>query len=248
MQKLLITVPVYNESLVLDANIRTLHTWCGSALTDFDWEIVIADNGSTDTTRDQAATLARELPQVRVFHTDERGRGQVLRRAWAATPADLYTYMDADLATDLGSYRTLVDTLARGEADVAIGSRLAAGSQVDRSAMRELTSVLYNQLARLVLGWPVRDAQCGSKGATREVIDSVLPKTRDPHWFWDTEFLAHAHADNFRIIELPVTWVETRTAGRKSKVSVVRTALGYMRSLAHLRWQLWRNRRRTPMP
>ena len=80
----LITLPVYNESMVLDASVRTVHAWCNMHLSNFDWNILIADNGSTDDTLARAHALATALDRISVFHTDERGRGQALRRAWLA--------------------------------------------------------------------------------------------------------------------------------------------------------------------
>lgn len=235
---LLLTLPVYNESVILEQSVRTVHAWLSEHASDFAWQIQIADNGSTDNTFRLAEQLKKSLSRVSVFHTDEKGRGQVLRRAWQSAEADFYTYMDIDLAVDLKDYKNLIQILKKKEADVVIGSRLMAGARVERSPLRELTSRVYNWLVGLFVGLRVRDTQCGFKGITKEAARAVLSETRDSQWFWDTEMLALAASKGYRIQEVPVDWVETRTKGRKSKVAIVSTILNYVWNLFVLRLRL----------
>lgn len=235
--KLLVSLPVYNESAILEQSVRTVHEWCNRNCSPFDWELIIADNGSTDDTLLKANALARELPRVSVFHTDEKGRGQVMKRLWQSHEADIYTYMDVDLAVDLKAFMPLIESLATNEADVAIGSRFLKNARVKRSALREFTSRAYNFLVYLFLRLRVVDTQCGFKGINKKTVEVVLAKTTDPSWFWDTELLALAQYQGLRTKEIPVEWVETRTAGRKSKVALFNTIMNYL-------WNLWQLRKK----
>src|SRR5207245_2061622 len=80
-----------------------------------------------------------------------KGRGRALRAAWGSSPAGVVCYMDVDLSTDLAALLPLVAPLVSGHSDVAIGTRLAHGARIERSAKRELISRAYNALLRVAL-------------------------------------------------------------------------------------------------
>lgn len=93
-----------------------------------------------------------------VVPRDAAGRGGALRAAWLASEADILSYMDVDLSTDLTCLPALLAPLLAGTADVAIGSRLLPGSKTTRGWKRELLSRGYNRLLRAALGLRVADA------------------------------------------------------------------------------------------
>src|SRR6201990_601704 len=160
-----IVVPVYNEQAALAGSIRRLHRVLGDEL-PYAWRIVIADNASTDGTLALARGLAAELPHVDVLHLDAKGRGRALRAAWSASDADVLCYMDVDLSTDLRALLPLVAGIVSGHSDVAIGTRLAAGSRGERGPTRELISRSYNALLHLIPRARFSDAQCGFKATS----------------------------------------------------------------------------------
>jgi len=85
----------------LDApRVRRLHEYLASRF-PFSARITIADNASTDATADIADRLSEELPDVRVVHLAEKGRGRALRAAWSGSDAQVLAYMDVDLSTGL---------------------------------------------------------------------------------------------------------------------------------------------------
>jgi glycosyltransferase involved in cell wall biosynthesis len=226
-----IVVPVHNEQLVLAASIRRLHMHARAALSDLDVLITIADNASTDQTPALARQLSDELEGVSLLRIEHQGRGRALCTAWGASDAELVAYMDVDLSTDLEALAPLLAPLLRGEADLAIGSRLAPGAQVERCLKRELISRAYNRLLRLLLHTRCSDAQCGFKAARREAIVPLLDRIESQTWFFDTELLYLAERGGVEIFELPVRWVEDRD----SSVRIVVTAIENMRGIARLR-------------
>ena len=138
--------------------------------------------------------------------------------------------MDVDLSTDLRALLPLVAPLVSGHSDVAIGTRLARGSQVVRGAKRELISRTYNRILRLTLGARFSDAQCGFKAIRADAARRLLPAVRDEAWFFDTELLVLAQREGLRIHEVPVDWVDDPD----SRVDIVRTALDDLRGIARL--------------
>jgi putative flippase GtrA len=224
-----IVVPVYNEHAVLAQSIRRLHAYLSSEF-PFTWRIVIADNASTDDTLAIAHGLAAELRGVEVLHLPQKGRGRALRAAWSTSDAEIVAYMDVDLSTDLRALLPLVAPLLSGHSDLAIGSRLAPGARVARSAKREFISRSYNDILRSVLRARFSDAQCGFKAARADVVRDLLPAVADEGWFFDTELLVLAQRRGLRVHEVPVDWVEDPD----SRVDIAATAWSDLRGVARL--------------
>jgi putative flippase GtrA len=178
--------------------------------------------------------LANEVQGVRAVHLERKGRGLALRAAWSASEAPVVAYMDVDLSTDLDALLPLVAPLLSGHSDVAIGSRLAAGSRVVRGPKREAISRTYNLLLKAMLRSGFSDAQCGFKALRTDVAKALLPLVEDEGWFFDTELLVLAEENGLRIHEVPVDWVDDPS----SSVDVVRTARDDLAGI-------WRMLRRT---
>jgi glycosyltransferase involved in cell wall biosynthesis len=224
-----VVVPVFDEERVLAQSIHRLHRFLSAGL-PFAWRIVIADNASTDRTPEIARALAGELTGVEVLRLAHKGRGRALRAAWGSSHADVVAYMDVDLSTDLRALLPLVAPLVSGHSDVAIGTRLAHGSQVVRGAKRELISRTYNRILHFTLRARFSDAQCGFKAVRGDVARRLLPQVRDEGWFFDTELLTLAQRDGLRIHEVPVDWVDDPD----SRVAIVKTAVDDLKGVARL--------------
>ncbi len=224
-----VVVPVYNEQDSLERSIRVLYSTLGELFED-PWRITIADNASTDATLDIARRLAAEFESVEVLHLDEKGRGRALKRAWLDSPARVVAYVDVDLSTDLRALPPLVAPLLSGHSDLAIGTRLAKGSRVQRGPKREFISRSYNVLLRHTMGVTFSDAQCGFKAMRREAAARLLPVVEDTGWFFDTELLIIAERAGLRIHEVPVDWVDDEN----SSVDVVGTAVADLKGLARV--------------
>jgi glycosyltransferase involved in cell wall biosynthesis len=231
--KVLVAIPVYNEAGQLGDSVREVHGFLG-AQARFDWEILIVNNGSTDGTLAIARGLTRDLPGVRVFHLDQKGRGGALSQAWAQRAADILTYMDVDLSTEIEAFPRLVEPLLSGACDLATGSRLLRESRTTRCLRRDLLSHGYNWLVRACFHTQFSDAQCGFKAITRRAARELLPLVHDTGWFWDTELLVIAEKLGYRIFDLPVRWVEDRD----SRVKVWSTVIHDLRGIIRLRRRL----------
>ena len=225
-----IVIPVYNEERTLAAAVYRLHDFLSRHL-PLAWQITIADNASTDLTPEIAEALTDSLDRVHMLRLERKGRGRALRAAWSASPARVVAYMDVDLSTDLRALPPLLAPLLSGHSQVAIGSRLAAGSRVTRGAKREVISRAYNLLLRAYSGARFSDAQCGFKAARRDAAAFLVPMIEDDGWFFDTELLLLAQSFDMRIHEVPVRWVDDPD----SRVDIVRTALDDWRGLRRMK-------------
>jgi glycosyltransferase involved in cell wall biosynthesis len=206
--RVLLTIPVHNEADRLYDSVQRLRT--GMASTGLDFQLAIAEDGSTDGTSAVLDRLESELPDLLVQRIPERsGRGLALRRLWAAVEAEAYVFVDADLPAEPKAIADVVRALDHG-ADVATGSRYSPGARVHRPPLRNAVSRGYNELVRLMFNEPIRDHQCGLKAFRRSALADLLPLSKEDSWAWDTEILVLAHARGLRVVEIPIDWTEFR--------------------------------------
>ena len=239
--KLLVTIPVYNEERALPVSIPALHSFLAENLPDYDWIIEVADNASIDNTPEVGMALAEQFSRVRYLRLEQKGRGRALKKSWMESDADICSYMDVDLSTNLESFPPMVDALAHKGYDIGTGSRLMRGANTERSFKREIISRSYNFMVKLFFFTKFSDAQCGFKAVTRQVIDALIPEIDDNVWFFDSELLIIGEKCGYRIFDVPVKWIEDLD----TRVKIVRTALDDINGLLRVRKNLWQGRYRT---
>jgi len=204
-QRVSVVLPAYNEAKRLENAVRKVEEYLKKL--GYDYEIIIAEDGSTDGTDEIARRLARDNPRIRHIHSDERlGRGRALTRAFKEAKGNIVVYMDVDLSTDLEHLKELINAILDSY-DVATGSRLVEGSKTKRPLKRDIASRGYNFLVRLLLRSKIHDHQCGFKAFRKDAILKISEKVRDTHWFWDTETLVVAQRLGYSVKEIPVRWV-----------------------------------------
>lgn len=198
------------------------------------FEIIIAEDGSTDGTDRIARELASKYQRVLHLHSDIRqGRGKALNRAFKASSGKILVYIDVDLATDMKHLSELISAIREGY-DFATGSRMLLGSQVKRSFKRGFASYGFNFLTRLFLRSKIHDHQAGFKAFKREPLFNLLDEVSDEHWFWDTELLVRAQKKGYSVKEFPVKWEH----GGTSKVDLINDIIGMGSQIFRLWWEL----------
>jgi hypothetical protein len=129
----------------------------------------------------------------------------------------------------------LIEPILNNEADLVCGSRFVRGVRVERRWLREAASLAYRMLQRTVLRLPVKDAQCGFKAISTDAARILLPLLREDGWMFDTELLALAKVHQFRVREIPITWIEHRDPNHRSAISVFRDGWGFVRGVFRIR-------------
>jgi hypothetical protein len=224
-----VVIPVHNEETDLEPCVRRLHSYLTRQF-PYAFRITVADNASVDRTPEVAARLAAEVAEVEVVTLVAKGRGRALNHAWSHSDARVLAYMDVDLSTGLAALLPLVAPLISGHSDLAIGSRSARNSGVERGAKRELISRSYNLILRTTTAARFSDAQCGFKAIRADVARRLLPMVEDTGWFFDTELLTLAERAGLRVHEVPVDWVDDPD----SHVDIVPTAIADLKGIVRL--------------
>ena len=225
-----IAIPVYNEEKDLPRSIDILSKFLRDNLEN-PWHIIIADNGSTDNTLSVAEMLSNKYTGVSCVHIPQKGRGRALSQVWLQSTADIVSYMDVDLSTELIHLPQLVNAIEEGS-HIAIGSRLIKGSKVKRPFKREFISRSYGTLIRAMFFTPFKDAQCGFKALSRGAVNVLVPLVKNSNWFFDSELLIIAASRGFRIKEIPVNWEDDPD----SRVRILPTAWEDIKGLVRLRF------------
>ena len=228
-----VVLPAYNEADVLEIAVTQIST----ALKEigYSYEIIIAEDGSTDGTDKKAAMLAEIVPFVRHIHREKRlGRGTALNNAFRQSNGEVLVYMDLDLATDLKYLKPLVEAIRIEGYDFSTGSRMLPESKAERTLRRSISSKTYNFLVRHMLGSKLRDHQCGFKAFKREPLIKLLDEVEATHWFWDTEIIVRAQRHGYRIKEVPVEW----KSGQDTKVHLFKDSWNMFWQIVALWWKL----------
>lgn len=207
-----VVMPLHNEAPVLSANFPKLKKALDAM--GLDYEIILAEDGSTDNTRQIAEGLSSG--RVKILTSEKRlGRGLALKKAIRAARGDIVVYMDADLATDLSYLQPLIAQMEKG-ADIATGSRLVSGSKVHgRSFLREFFSRGFNLMLRLMFKTSLYDHQCGFKAFRKSEILPLLDEVKDRQWFWDSELFIRAQKKGLKVVEIPVEWTDRKDSSVK---------------------------------
>jgi len=229
MPQLDIVLPVYNEEHVLAGSVEKLRAYLQEHDFPYTWRIVIADNASTDGTLAAGEALAAQLDDVEVIHLPQKGRGRALRKAWLESDAGAACFMDIDLSTHLDGLEPLARAVLDEGYDVATGSRMTRGSQIERSIGREITSRGFILLIKLLFFVKLSDTQCGFKAISRQAAQELVPRIENEEWFFDTELLLLAEKGGYRVKDIPIRWVEDTDTRVNVPMTILEDLAGLLR-------------------
>lgn len=196
-----------------------------------DWEIVIVDDGSTDSTPELADQLAERDSRIRaVHHPYNRGYGSAWRSGFAAARGEYLMCMDSDGQFDLGDISLLLPYINHYD--------IVAGYRIDRQdpPHRKLNAAIFHMAVKALFSVPLRDLDCGFKIFRAELIHSL--RLCSPGALINLEIQTLARQRGATVIEVGVNHYPRR-AGTPSgaRLSVILQA---MSEILVLRARLWR--------
>jgi dolichol-phosphate mannosyltransferase len=222
--RVVVCLPTYNERDNVEPMVRAL----GDVLPAGAGVLVI-DDASPDGTGAVADSLAAELPYVDVLHRARKdGLGPAyldgFRRA-LADGAELVLEMDCDFSHDPADVPRLI--AAANEGDLVLGSRYVPGGRIDNwGPMRRAISAAGSVYARLLLGIGVHDLTGGFKCYRRAVLEQIdLHAIRSRGYAFQIETTYRAVRAGFRVVEIPISFVDREVGGSKMSKSIVLEAV-----------------------
>jgi len=213
-----IVIPAYNESARIAATLREVVACIRSQ--GWKTEVIVVDDGSSDTTARQVLDFSISAPEVRLIENPgHRGKGFAVRRGLLQARGQIVMFTDADLCAPIAEAERLFEAIAAG-ADIAIGSRwLRRDSQGRLQPLyRRVLARCFNLITRVGMGLKFRDTQCGFKAFTCEAARTVFHLQTIQGCGFDPEILFIAEKRHLRIQEVPVSWAHDQ-----------RDHLGYLR-------------------
>jgi glycosyltransferase involved in cell wall biosynthesis len=227
-----IVIPAYNEGERIGATLDKVL----AHLEQQKWEaeVLVVDDGSTDSTADLVRRYAAQHPQLRLLQNPgNRGKGYSVRHGMLEATGDRLLFTDADLSAPISEAPKLFARLEAG-ADLAIGSRwLDPALQTERQPLyRQLFGRIFNLLLRLILGLRFRDTQCGFKAFTRRAAQLIFSRQRIERWGFDPELLFLAARLGLKVEEVPVEWANDP----RTKIRPLRDGARIFSEMLRIRW------------
>lgn len=205
--KLSLVIPAYNEALRIGPTLD--HVMDYLARQDYDAEIIVVDDGSTDGTAGLVTPLlARARPAVRLVQQPaNRGKGAAVRAGMEAAVGAYRAYYDADGSTPIRELDKVWPLFDAG-CDIVAGSRAVPDADVEvrQAPHREMMGRLNNRLLRAIGVTRLRDTQCGFKVFTARAAQTVFPRQTIERFAFDAEILYIARKHGLRVHEMPVHW------------------------------------------
>lgn len=214
--RILIIVPAFNEAASIEIVLRDIHTHQKDA------DIVVIDDASADDTAAQAEAAGAAVLRLPI----NLGIGGAVQTGFRFARRRGYNYavqVDGDGQHPAAAIQDLIDVVASGTADAAIGSRFLDAKGFQSTPLRRIGIVLFQWLTRLTTGQRFTDATSGFRAYNAAAI-GFLADTY-PSDYPEVESVVILRRNRFRIAEVPVTMRERR--GGRSSITLGR-AVYYM--------------------
>jgi dolichyl-phosphate beta-glucosyltransferase len=228
-----IIIPAYNEEARLPSSLEQLYAFLDSQ--PYTFEVVVVENGSQDRTLQVGQEFATRLPNLRIIHMDESGKGLAVRQGIFSSSGQYRFIADADFSMPVDEINLFLPPVC--DSAIAIASRETAGSvRYNEPFFRHFTGRVFNLLIRLLVLPDLHDTQCGFKCFRGDAAEDIFRYQSLNGWAFDVEVLKVARLHGWQITEIPVHW----SYFPGSKVSIIRDSIRMLIELMTIR----RNARR----
>ena len=201
-----IVIPVFNEEALLHPAIDGLLEGLRDLGRPF--EIIVAENGSTDRTVAEAEQVVRQHPEVRFFSHGQPNYGAALRRGILDARGRFVVCDEIDLC-DVDFYRRALEVLDADQADLVIGSKVMAGADDKRPLFRHAATLVVSSMLRVLVGFRGTDTH-GLKAFRREPLLPVVASCAVDRNLFASELVIRAGRAGCSIREIPLSVREKR--------------------------------------
>jgi dolichol-phosphate mannosyltransferase len=198
-------------------------------------ELIVVDDGSNDRTSEIAEAFAAENPKVKLIRrTPPCGVGRALRTGFSTIDprAEFALSMDSDFVENIGQVRLLIEAMERGNCDGVIGSRFVEGGKVVRyPLLKRMMNRLFHAVVKILFQVKQQDLTNNFK-LYRADIFRTLP-WRSNNFAMNAETGLLPVLFGYKLIEVPVMWVDRDPKMGRSKFGLLKHGGGYLRVIVH---------------
>ena len=210
-----IIIPVYYGNLFeIDESIKKQVVFYSRYLKEYDWKIIIGINGlNKNNIIEEVKNICEHYGKKVTYDYDIKpGKGISVKKCIMQSNADIVSFMDVDLATDLKDFPKLLKLIEKY--DFVSGSRYLKGSAYERKFLRTFISKFYlRYFVKGYLNIKSTDPQCGFKAMKTKIARIVIEIVEDDEWFFETEMMGIAEMLGCLIKEIPVSWKDNNFSG-----------------------------------
>ncbi len=247
--ELSVVIPAYNEEKVIGATVSKVARYLESRGEN---ELIVVDDGSTDSTAEVVKGMLRSYPCLRLLPCEGNGgKGRAVKEGVLHSLGRYVLYTDADLVYPIEGVEPFMAALERGE-DLAIGCRSHPDTLFAMNPrhfsyiyQRYLVGRAYILIANALLGLEVKDTQCGFKLFRGDVARDIFSRTRTYDFAFDVEVIHIARLLGYRVVELPVYFLYL---GEQSSVELIRDSFRMLGDLLAIRRRGRKGVYATPYP
>jgi undecaprenyl-phosphate 4-deoxy-4-formamido-L-arabinose transferase len=169
-----VVIPVFNNSEILDSNIRKLTIFLSKEFADY--ELILVDDKSTDRSADMLRAAASQNAKIRVlWHHTNRGQQWAIANGALMARENTVIVIDADLPCLLSDLKKIALLTAAGT-ELVLCRRAGA---LSRPWFRRAGSLLASKLCRLLFRYGISDFGCSTGAVRRELIERVRVRASD---------------------------------------------------------------------
>jgi dolichol-phosphate mannosyltransferase len=221
--KSIVIIPTYNE-------IHNVQVLIPVLLDSYPFtDVLIVDDNSPDGTAEFVRKLGEKNPRVKLIKREKKlGLGTAYVAGFKfmlAKGYDCAIQMDADFSHDPKEIKKFLENIH--EFDLVIGSRYIYGVRVINWPIRRLLlSYFANVYSRIITGMPIKDGTGGFKCFRRSVLESInLDNIHSNGYSFQIEMNFKAWKNNFKLIEIPITFTDRVQGTSKMSKKIVREAI-----------------------
>jgi len=229
-----VVIPVYNEEEIITGSTDEIYSGLIDVMRSIGvdvgatFEIILAENGSSDNTARIGTDLANRYKEVRLIQSSVPTYGAALKQG-ILTARGRYVICDEIDLGDMDFYRSALKRLIQQQADMIVGSKCMVGAHDNRPLFRIFATKAYNRSLKVLFRYPGTDTH-GLKAFRRAAVLPIVEACVIDRDVFASELVIRCYRSGIKVKEIPLDIKEKR----KPSISLIRRVPGVLSNLGEL--------------